>query len=46
MPAEVERCVQALLAEGYSEDSAWAICTAEYERRHKKEDIDSNINAE
>jgi len=28
-PAELDACVEALLAQGYSEDSAWAICQSQ-----------------
>jgi len=26
MPEELDRCVKKLIAKGYSEDQAWAIC--------------------
>lgn len=35
MPASVDRCVKDLKAKGYSEDRAWAICTAAYQKKKK-----------
>jgi|WetSurMetagenome_2_1015567.scaffolds.fasta_scaffold00807_2 hypothetical protein len=35
MPAEFVKCVDALLREGKTKDQAYAICTTQYEDRHK-----------
>lgn len=35
MPAEFVKCVDALVGQGKSKDSAYAICTVQYKKRHK-----------
>lgn len=35
MPAEVDKCVKALKRQGKSEDSAWSICWAAYNRKRE-----------
>jgi hypothetical protein len=35
MPADFVKCVDALLKQGKPKDSAYAICTMQYKKRHK-----------
>lgn len=35
MPAEFVKCVDTMMGEGKSKDSAYAMCTVQYKKRHK-----------
>lgn len=35
MPQEFINCVDALIKQGHPKNSAYAICTAQYKKRHK-----------
>lgn len=35
MPAEFIKCVDTLIGQGKSKESAYAICTVQYKKRHK-----------
>lgn len=43
MPEKLERCVKDVKAEGKSDDSAWAICTASIEETMMKEVLETKL---
>ncbi len=46
MPAEFVKCVNSLIKSGKDRNSAYAICTAQYKKRHKGHTPQQDENAE